>query len=180
MKLETCSVNSTFSLEIGTTPIYRTWYFKTYQTLKNQNDRLWFQNFFFSQTFNFLIYWARIWLHRNNNKYYNFLFRQVPTLNNVGLGMNAAELGPPGMPPSFKFVQDNTRQMIQQNSDYKVPQSGELKIQFQFPDIFPKNILWLVIGRSEVWSFCYCKAMIYWELEVLILLRLTKFAFVSI
>ena len=56
---------------------------------------------------------------------FHFFLQQVPTLNNVGLGMNAAELGPPGMPPSFKFVQDNTRQMIQQNSDYKVPQSGK-------------------------------------------------------
>jgi len=49
---------------------------------------------------------------------------EVPTLNNIGLGMSPGELGPPGMPPSFKFVQDNTRQMIQQNSDYKVPQSA--------------------------------------------------------
>lgn len=50
--------------------------------------------------------------------------QEVPTLNNLGLGMNAAEMGPPGQPPSLKFVQDHTRQMIQQNSDYKVPQSG--------------------------------------------------------
>jgi len=49
---------------------------------------------------------------------------EVPTLNNIGLGMNAAEMGPPGKPPSFNFVQDHTRQMIQQNSDYKVPQSA--------------------------------------------------------
>ena len=49
---------------------------------------------------------------------------EVPTLNNLGLGMSPAEVGPPGGPPSLKFVQDNTRQMIQQNSDYKVPQSG--------------------------------------------------------
>ena len=49
---------------------------------------------------------------------------EVPTLNNLGLGMNAAEMGPPGMPPSLKFVQDSTRHMIQQNSDYKVPNSG--------------------------------------------------------
>lgn len=51
---------------------------------------------------------------------------EVPTLNNLGLGMGAAEMGPPGAPPSLKFVQDNTRQMIQQNSDYKVPNSGKI------------------------------------------------------
>lgn len=47
---------------------------------------------------------------------------EVPTLNNVGLGMSPGEFGPPNAAPNIKFVQDNTRQMIQQNSDYKVPQ----------------------------------------------------------
>ena len=50
---------------------------------------------------------------------------EVPTLNNLGLGMNPAEMGPMGGPPNMKFIQDNTRQMIQQNSDYKVPQNGK-------------------------------------------------------
>lgn len=49
---------------------------------------------------------------------------EVPTLNNLGLGMNPAEMGPPNTMPSLGFIQDNTRHMIQQNSDYKVPQSA--------------------------------------------------------
>lgn len=61
---------------------------------------------------------------------------EVPTLNNLGLGMSAAEMGPMGGPPNLNFVQDNTRQMIEQNSDYKVPQTGMMMIAILFFCLF--------------------------------------------
>ena len=61
--------------------------------------------------------------------------QEVPTLNNLGLGMSAAEVGPPGMPPSLSFVQDHTRQMIQQNSDYKLPHSGSYSKNLMYNNV---------------------------------------------
>lgn len=49
---------------------------------------------------------------------------EVPGLSNLLGGEGAGNGGDLG-PPNLKFVEQNTRDMMQSNSDYKVPSSGK-------------------------------------------------------